>query len=90
MNTTAAAAASTGPVAQLETTDGTREQTVEQQAQSAEAPCRLWVTHRVAAVVQQIMMAVNGAESEQVKIVAVTKIVIDLLNLNGHSSTQAS
>jgi hypothetical protein len=38
---------------------------------------------RFATVVWQIMTE-DGADSEEVKIVAVTKIIINLTNLNGH------
>jgi hypothetical protein len=39
---------------------------------------------RVVTVVQQIMTEVNGAVSEEDKIVAITKIVLNLMNQNGH------
>jgi hypothetical protein len=39
---------------------------------------------RVVTVVQQIMTEFNGAVSEEDKIVAITKIVLNLMNQNGH------
>jgi hypothetical protein len=39
---------------------------------------------RVAIVVQQIMKGPNGALPEEDKIVAMTKIVIKLINVSGH------
>jgi hypothetical protein len=39
---------------------------------------------RVITVVQQIMTAFSGAVSEEEKIVAITKIVLKLMNQNGH------
>jgi hypothetical protein len=39
---------------------------------------------RVVTVVQHIMTEVSGAMSEEEKIVAITKIVLKLLNQNGH------
>jgi hypothetical protein len=39
---------------------------------------------RVATVVQQIMTEFNGAVSEEDKIVAITKIVLNLMKQNGH------
>jgi hypothetical protein len=39
---------------------------------------------RVVTSVQQIMTEVNGAMSEEEKIVAITKIVLKLMNKNGH------
>jgi hypothetical protein len=38
---------------------------------------------RVASVVQQIMTRLNDAMSEEEKIVAITKIVLQLMNSNG-------
>jgi hypothetical protein len=38
----------------------------------------------VVTVVQQIMTEFNGAVSEKDKIVAITKIVLNLMNQNGH------
>jgi hypothetical protein len=38
----------------------------------------------VVTVVQQIMTDFNGAVSEEDKIVAITKIVLNLMKLNGH------
>jgi hypothetical protein len=38
---------------------------------------------RVASVVQQIMTGLNNAVSEEQKIVAITKIVMKLMNSNG-------
>jgi hypothetical protein len=37
-----------------------------------------------AAIVQQIMTELNGAVSEENKIVAITKIVLNLMKQNGH------
>jgi hypothetical protein len=42
---------------------------------------------RVATVVQQIMTEFNGAVSEEDKIVAITKIVLNLVKQNGHYSS---
>jgi hypothetical protein len=42
---------------------------------------------RVVTVVQQIMTEFNGAVSEEDKIVAITKIVLNLVNQNGHQSS---
>jgi hypothetical protein len=39
---------------------------------------------RVVTVVQQIMPEFNGAVSEEDQIVAITKIVLNLMNQNGH------
>jgi hypothetical protein len=39
---------------------------------------------RVVTVVQQIVTEFNGAVSEEEKIVAITKIVLNLMNQNGH------
>jgi hypothetical protein len=39
---------------------------------------------KVAAIVQQIMTELNGAVSEENKIVAITKIVLNLMKQNGH------
>jgi hypothetical protein len=39
---------------------------------------------KVVTVVQQIMTEVSGALSEEDKIVAITKIVLKLMNQNGH------
>jgi hypothetical protein len=39
---------------------------------------------RIATVVQQIMTEFSGAVSEEEKIVAITKIVFNLLNKYGH------
>jgi hypothetical protein len=39
---------------------------------------------RVVTVVQQIMTDFNGAVSEEEKRVAITKIVLNLRNQNGH------
>jgi hypothetical protein len=39
---------------------------------------------RVVSVVQQIMTEFNGAASEEAKIMAITKIVLNLLKQNGH------
>jgi hypothetical protein len=39
---------------------------------------------RVVTVVQKIMTEFNGAVSEEVKIVAITKIVLNLMTQNGH------
>jgi hypothetical protein len=39
---------------------------------------------RVVTVVQQIMTEFNGAVSEEDKIVAITKIVLNFKNQNGH------
>jgi hypothetical protein len=39
---------------------------------------------RVVTVVQQIMTEFNGAVSEEDKIVAITKIVLNLMKHNGH------
>jgi hypothetical protein len=39
---------------------------------------------RVVTVVQQIMTEFNGAVSEEDKIVAITKIVLNLMKQNGH------
>jgi hypothetical protein len=78
---------------QLGTTDGMRElaavrqQSVQLQAQSVVTPCTgdsPLDMLRVATIVQQIVTEVNGAESEEVKIVAITQLVINLMNLNGH------
>jgi hypothetical protein len=44
---------------------------------------------KVVTVVQQIMTEVSGALSEEEKIVAITKIVLKLMNQNGHWSSQA-
>jgi hypothetical protein len=41
-------------------------------------------TLRVVTVVQQIMTEFNGAVSEEDKIVAITKIVLNLMKSNGH------
>jgi hypothetical protein len=42
---------------------------------------------RVVTVVQQIRTEFNGAVSEEDKIVAITKIVLNLINQNGHYSS---
>jgi hypothetical protein len=42
---------------------------------------------RVVTVVQQIMTEVNGAVSEEDKIVAITKIVLNLMKQNDHYSS---
>jgi hypothetical protein len=39
---------------------------------------------KVVTVVQQIMTEVNGAVSEEEKIVSITKIVLNLMKHNGH------
>jgi hypothetical protein len=39
---------------------------------------------KVAVIVQQIMTELNGAVSEENNIVAITKIVINLMKQNGH------
>jgi hypothetical protein len=39
---------------------------------------------RAVTVVQQIMIEFNGAVSEEDKIVAITKIVLNLMKQNGH------
>jgi hypothetical protein len=39
---------------------------------------------RVVTVVQQIMTEFSGAVSEEDKIVAITKIVLNLMKQNGH------
>jgi hypothetical protein len=39
---------------------------------------------KVATVVQQIMTELNGAVFEESKIVAITKIVLNLMKQNGH------
>lgn len=39
---------------------------------------------RVATAVQEIMTALNGAVSEEDEIVAIIKVVIKLINFNGH------
>jgi hypothetical protein len=39
---------------------------------------------KVVTVVQQIMTEFNGAVSEEDKIVAITKIVLNLMKSNGH------
>jgi hypothetical protein len=39
---------------------------------------------KVVTVVQQIVTEVSGAMSEEAKIVAITKIVLKLMNQNGH------
>jgi hypothetical protein len=39
---------------------------------------------RVVMIVQQIMTEFHGAVSEEDKIVAITKIVLNLMNQNGH------
>jgi hypothetical protein len=39
---------------------------------------------RVVTVIQQIMTEFSGAVSEEAKIVTITKIVLDLMNHNGH------
>jgi hypothetical protein len=38
----------------------------------------------VVTVVQQIMTEVSGAQSQEEQIVAITKIVLKLMNQNGH------
>jgi hypothetical protein len=38
----------------------------------------------VVAVVQQIMTEFNGAVLEEAKIVAITKIILNLMEQNGH------
>jgi hypothetical protein len=40
-----------------------------------------------AAIVQQIMTELNGAVSEENKIVAITKLVLNLMKQNGHQSS---
>jgi hypothetical protein len=42
---------------------------------------------RVVTVVQKIMTEVSGAMSEEERIVAITKIVLKLMNQNGHESS---
>jgi hypothetical protein len=42
---------------------------------------------RVVTVVQQIMTEMNGLVSEEDKIVAITKIVLNLMKQNGHYSS---
>jgi hypothetical protein len=42
---------------------------------------------RVVTVVQQIMTEINGAVSEEEKIVAITKIVLNLMKQDGHQSS---
>jgi hypothetical protein len=44
----------------------------------------LGIMLRVVTVVQQIMTDFNGAVSEEEKIVAITKIVLNLMKQNGH------
>jgi hypothetical protein len=39
---------------------------------------------RVATVVQQIMTELNDTVSEEDKIVAITKVVLKIMNNNGH------
>jgi hypothetical protein len=39
---------------------------------------------RVVTVVQQIMTEISGAVSEEEKIVAITKIVLNLMKQDGH------
>jgi hypothetical protein len=39
---------------------------------------------KVVTVVQQIMTEVSGALSQEVQITAITKIVLKLMNQNGH------
>jgi hypothetical protein len=39
---------------------------------------------KVAVIVQQIMTELSGAVSEENKIVAITKIVLNLMKQNGH------
>jgi hypothetical protein len=39
---------------------------------------------RVATTIQQIVTAVNTAASEEEKIMTITKIVMTVMNLNGH------
>jgi hypothetical protein len=39
---------------------------------------------RVATVVQQIMTEFSGAVSEEAKVAAIMKIVLNLMNQNGH------
>jgi hypothetical protein len=39
---------------------------------------------RVVTVVEQIMAEINGAVSEEEKIVAITKIVLNLMKQDGH------
>jgi hypothetical protein len=40
--------------------------------------------HRVVTVVQQIITDFNGAVSEEDKVVAITKIVLNLMKHKGH------
>jgi hypothetical protein len=40
--------------------------------------------HRVSIAVQQIVTAVNTAALEEEKIMTITKIVMTVMNLNGH------
>jgi hypothetical protein len=42
---------------------------------------------KVVTVVQQIMTEVSGALSQEEKIMAITKIVFNLMNQDGHSSS---
>jgi hypothetical protein len=39
---------------------------------------------KVATIVQQIMTELNGAVTEEKKIVAITKIILNLMKQNGH------
>jgi hypothetical protein len=39
---------------------------------------------KVVTAVQQIMTEVSGAQSQEEQIVAITKIVLKLMNQNGH------
>jgi hypothetical protein len=39
---------------------------------------------KVAAIVQQIMTELNGAVTEETKIMAITKIVLNLMKESGH------
>jgi hypothetical protein len=39
---------------------------------------------KVVTVVQQIMTEISGAQSQEDQIVAITKIVLSLMNQNGH------
>jgi hypothetical protein len=78
------------PVAPTPTTgrQNIRAPTLQQTGQSVQAPLLnsqpVDNMLKVVTVVQQIMTEVSGAQSQEEQIVAITKIVLKLMNQNGH------
>jgi hypothetical protein len=61
-----------------------RTQVTGQSVQASSATTSSLDMFKVAAIVQQIMTELNGAVSEENKIVAITNIVLNLMKQNGH------